>query len=136
VRPSADDIELAEAVFAWAQGDRKRDISGPLVQAFLTTTNNVAAAMHFLDYSDEACDVAGPPIADEELCVGRSVLVQPSCSGTLVTGWVASWKEPFDIVILDELQVYRKILASADCLIEDGTISRVGDRRDGMEDPR
>lgn len=125
VHPSTDDIELGEAVFAWARGNEELHVSNPLVRAFLATSNNVPAAMRFLDCSDEACDAAGPPIADEDRYLGRSVLVQPSYSGALVTGWIASWKEPFDIVILDEHQVYRKILASADCLIEDGTISRV-----------
>ena len=83
--------------------------------------NNVAAASRFLDRCFEACHVGRKPITDGDRHLGRSVLVYlPGCRPP-VLGWIASVSEPFNVLVQNARGQFKKIVADADCLIEDDT---------------
>jgi hypothetical protein len=120
--PTINDVDLAQSVLTWTMKNRVTDENINVLTGAGRLSNNVAAAMRFTDSSDIGLVAVDRSLAGEDRYLGRSVRVLPSQSRVPVTGWIASWEEPFDVVILDDLGRFRKIRANADCLIEDGTL--------------
>lgn len=121
LQPTVEDNCLMQAVLDWSLQNIEDDKRDNALSASFKAAINVAATMRFLDSSDEAHDAVGRSISDDNRYFGRSVLVHPLRSRVPVTGWIATEDEPFNVVILDDRGEFRKIHASADCLIEDGT---------------
>ncbi len=125
VQPSDDDISLSENVHQWTIASWKGVKDGRENFAAVLAANDVAAASRFLDLSHVTCRAFTEPIMDDDLYLGRSVLLLPAGFRRPVAGWIASSVEPFDVIMLSRPGVYKKITVDADCLGEDGSIARV-----------
>jgi hypothetical protein len=116
--PSPDDVALVEGVFKWMTfsfGEERHQI----IEA-VRVANDVAAANKFLPVEERAFTPAAAPIDFEAIYIGRSVVLLPAAGGPPAKGWIASFDEPFDVVILLDDSYVRTSLA-LEFLGEDGT---------------
>lgn len=127
IAPTDADRRFVRAVYAWCfLFNPELDIHDQVDRwRARLCAHAVCTARRFLTPNDAQFAPAKKPIKDQDLHIGRSLLVRKKGSTRTLEGWLGSRRAPFDVLIFARTKRPERCLVPADCLGEDGSALRL-----------